>query len=155
MAGVAVPLWAGRQGVAVAADGDSRRLAALLATAAHLTTRTADDALDLLEVLIATKPLAKAERETAKEKLKTLPKVERASATVAAALQVVLETMFEQVDTGNGEITPPKVDADGDVGADRQGGALRRAPPLVRTPTKPGGVGWWAASPPCGRSCRC
>lgn len=38
--------------------GDSRRLATLLAIAVYLTTRAVDDALDLLEVLIATKLLA-------------------------------------------------------------------------------------------------
>ncbi|KFG76954.1 hypothetical protein FM21_13005 [Streptomyces mutabilis] len=57
--------------------GDSRRLATLLATAVYLTSRAVDDALDLLEVLIATKLLARAERETAKQKMKTLPRVER------------------------------------------------------------------------------
>nr|WP_045563693.1 DUF4158 domain-containing protein [Streptomyces sp. FxanaA7] len=44
---------------------DSRRLAPLLATAVYLTSRAVDDALHLLEVLIATKLLARAERETA------------------------------------------------------------------------------------------
>jgi hypothetical protein len=38
--------------------GDPRRLATLLATVSYLTTRAVDDALDLLEVLIATKLLA-------------------------------------------------------------------------------------------------
>jgi TnpA family transposase len=89
--------------------GDARRLATLLATAVHLTTRAVDDALDLLDVLVATRLLARAERETAKEKLKTLPKVERAGAKLAAALQVVLEDTAEQVDTSTGEITAPKV----------------------------------------------
>jgi hypothetical protein len=88
---------------------DARRLATLLATAVHLTTRAVDDALDLLDVLVATRLLARAERETAKEKLKTLPKVERAGAKLAAALQVVLEETAEQVDTSTGEITGPKV----------------------------------------------
>lgn len=88
---------------------DARRLATLLATAVHLTTRAVDDALDLLEVLIATKLLAKAERETAKEKMKTLPRVERAGAKLATAFQVVFDTTAEQVDTDTGEISPPKV----------------------------------------------
>lgn len=65
--------------------GGSRRLATLLATTVYLTTRAVDDALDLLEVLIATKLLAKAERETVKEKMKTLPKIERASAKPLSA----------------------------------------------------------------------
>ncbi len=89
--------------------GDARRLATLLATAVHLTTRAVDDALDLLDVLVAIRLLARAERESAKEKLKTLPKVERAGAKLAAALQVVLEETAEQVDTSTGEITAPKV----------------------------------------------
>ena len=88
---------------------DARRLATLLATAVHLTTRAVDDALDQLDVLVATRLLARAERDTAKEKLKTLPKVERAGAKLAAALQVVLEETAEQVDTSTGEITAPKV----------------------------------------------
>nr|WP_244190164.1 hypothetical protein [Streptomyces hygroscopicus] len=90
--------------------GDSRRLATLLATAVYLTSRAIDDALDLLEVLIATKLLTRAERETAKEKLKTLPRVERASAKLAAAFQIVFDTTSEQVDTDTGEISPPEVE---------------------------------------------
>lgn len=90
--------------------GDSRRLATLLATAIYLTSRAVDDALDLLEVLISTKLLARAERESAKEKLKTLPKVERAGAKLATAFAVVFEVTAEQVDTDTGEITGPKVE---------------------------------------------
>ncbi|MFJ2203298.1 Tn3 family transposase [Streptomyces violaceusniger] len=90
--------------------GDSRRLATLLATAVYLTSRAVDDALDLLEVLIATKLLARSERETAKEKLKTLPRVERASAKLAAAFQIVFDTTSEQVDTDTGELSPPEVE---------------------------------------------
>nr|WP_239009101.1 MULTISPECIES: DUF4158 domain-containing protein [Streptomyces] len=90
---------------------DARRLAPLLATTVYLTSRAVDDALDLLEVLIATKLLARAERESAKEKLKTLPRVERASAKLATAFQVVFDTTSEQVDTDTGEIAPPKVES--------------------------------------------
>nr|WP_244405742.1 MULTISPECIES: hypothetical protein [Streptomyces] len=108
--------------------GDSRRLATLLATAVYLTSRVVDEALDLLEVLIAAKLLARAERETAKEKLKTLPRVERASAQLAAAFQIVFDTTSEQVNTDTGEISPPEVETAGDdVGADRAGGAPARA----------------------------
>ncbi|MFF4648283.1 Tn3 family transposase [Streptomyces sp. NPDC001389] len=91
--------------------GDSRRLATLLATTVYLTTRAVDDALDLLEVLIATKLLAKAERETVKEKMKTLPRVERASAKLATAFQVVFDTTSELVDTDTGEVTGPAVES--------------------------------------------
>ncbi len=61
-------------------------------------------------MLIATKLPAKAERETAKEKMKTLPRVERAGAKLATAFQVVFDTTSEQVDTDTGEISPPKVE---------------------------------------------
>ncbi|WP_329613276.1 Tn3 family transposase [Streptomyces brevispora] len=93
--------------------GDARRLATLLATSVYLTTRAVDDALDLLEVLIATKLLARAERETVKEKIRTLPRVERASAKLATAFQVVFETTSEQVDTDTGEVTGPAVESFG------------------------------------------
>ncbi|MFF1921347.1 Tn3 family transposase [Streptomyces sp. NPDC058221] len=89
--------------------GDSRRLATLLATAVYLTSRAVDDALDLLEVLVATKLLARAERETAKQKLKTLPRMERAGIRLATAFRVVFDTTSEQVDTESGEISPPEV----------------------------------------------
>ncbi|WP_031074422.1 hypothetical protein [Streptomyces sp. NRRL WC-3742] len=63
------------------------------------------------------------ERETAKEKSKTLPKVERAGAKLAATLQVILEETAEQVDTSTGAITGPKL-LDGEAGGtgrDREG----------------------------------
>jgi hypothetical protein len=82
-----------------------------LATAVFLTSRAVDDALDLLEVLIATKLLARAERETVKQKMKTLPRVERASAKLATAFQVVFNTTSEHVDTDTGEIAPPEVES--------------------------------------------
>ncbi|MDX6240969.1 MAG: hypothetical protein QOG10_5793 [Kribbellaceae bacterium] len=82
-----------------------------MATAVFLTSRAVDDALDLLEVLIATKLLARAERETVKQKMKTLPRVERASAKLATAFQVVFNTTSEHVDTDTGEIAPPEVES--------------------------------------------
>jgi hypothetical protein len=89
--------------------GDARRLATLPATTVYLTPRAVDDAPDLLEVLIATKLPARAERESAKEKLKTSPRVERASAKPATAFQVVSDTTTEQADTDTGETAPQKV----------------------------------------------
>ena len=47
--------------------------------------RMADDALDLLDLLMATRLLARAERESAMERLRTLPSFSRASAKLAAA----------------------------------------------------------------------
>ncbi|WP_408990350.1 hypothetical protein [Streptomyces shenzhenensis] len=60
-------------------------------------------------MLIATKLLARAERETAKQKLKTLPRMERAGIRLATAFRVVFDTTSEQVDTESGEISPPEV----------------------------------------------
>lgn len=61
-------------------------------------------------MLIATKLLARAERETMKEKLKALPRVERASTKLATAFQIVFDTTSKQVDTDTGEISPPEVE---------------------------------------------
>lgn len=70
-----------------------------------------DDAVDLLGVLVATRLLARSERESAKAKLKTLPRVERASAKLATAFQVVFDTTSEHVDTETGEVSPPQVES--------------------------------------------
>ncbi|MFF4779182.1 hypothetical protein ACFY05_40830 [Microtetraspora fusca] len=85
----------------------ARRLATLLATVVHLTSRSVDDALDLLDVLIATKLLARAERESVKAKIKTLPRIERASAKLAAAMQALIDATSDQVDYETGEIVAP------------------------------------------------
>ena len=83
-----------------AATATSRRLATLLATAVYLTTRAVDDALDLLEVLISTKLLARAERETAKAKMKTLPQGRaRLSELAVADARTCWRPPAEQVDT--------------------------------------------------------
>lgn len=71
--------------------GDSRRLATLLATVAHLRTRAVDDALDLLDVLIVSKLLARAQRESNKQKLRSWPKLGQASVKLAAAMGALLE----------------------------------------------------------------
>ncbi|MDQ6899618.1 MAG: Tn3 family transposase, partial [Candidatus Dormibacteraeota bacterium] len=70
---------------------EPRRTATLLATVQRLQKIAVDDALDLLEVLMATKLLARAERESAKERLRTLPRFTRASSKLAAAIQILLQ----------------------------------------------------------------
>src|SRR5688572_29962196 len=59
---------------------DSRQAATLLASVRHLETATVDDALDLLDVLMASKLLARASRMGREEKLKSLPRLRRAAA---------------------------------------------------------------------------
>lgn len=70
-------------------------------------------------MLTATKLPARAERETAKEKPKTLQRVERASTKPAAGFRIVFDSSSEQVDTDTGGDHPARGgDAGGDVGAD-------------------------------------
>lgn len=70
---------------------DSRRLATLLATVVYLQTRAVDDALDLLDVLITSKLLSRAERESNKLKVKTWPRLGKASIRLAAVVGVLME----------------------------------------------------------------
>ena len=70
---------------------ERRRTATLLATVRQLEIDAVDDALDLFDLLMATKLLAKAERLGAKAKLKTLPVLRRAALKIAAAVAVLLE----------------------------------------------------------------
>ncbi|GAA3760789.1 Tn3 family transposase [Salinactinospora qingdaonensis] len=70
---------------------DPRRLATLLATVVHLQARAVDDALELLDLLMTTKLLAQAERESVKEKVKRLPRLNAESAKLAAAVGVLIE----------------------------------------------------------------
>lgn len=69
----------------------TRRAATLLSTVRHLETGSVDDALDLFDVLMATRLLARATRLGNAERLRTLPRLRRAAATVAAAVRVLLD----------------------------------------------------------------
>jgi hypothetical protein len=68
-----------------------RRDATLLATIRQLEVDSVDDALDLFDLLMATKLLARAERQSDQAKLKSLPALRRAAAKIARALGVLLE----------------------------------------------------------------
>ncbi len=68
---------------------EARKLATLLATITKLRVRAVDDALELLDVLMVTKLLAVAVREDKEHKLRRLPRTDRASAKLAAAVQVL------------------------------------------------------------------
>jgi hypothetical protein len=70
---------------------EPRRTAVLVATVRHLEQAALDDALDLFDLLMATKLLARAERESAREHLRALPRFAAASAKLAAAVQVLLD----------------------------------------------------------------
>ncbi len=77
--------------------GDARKLATLLATITKLRVRAVDDALELLDVLMVTKLLGPAEREDDKHKLRRLPRTDRASAKLAAAVKVLFAAAEREI----------------------------------------------------------
>ena len=68
---------------------EPRRIATLAAAVRQLEQVAIDDALDLLDLLMATKLLARAEREAIKDTLRRLPRFTAASAKLAAAIQIL------------------------------------------------------------------
>jgi TnpA family transposase len=78
---------------------EPRRTATVVATIRHLEQKAIDDALDLFVVLMQTRLLARAERESAKEQLRTLRRFAAASAKLAAAIQILLNASTEDVST--------------------------------------------------------
>lgn len=69
----------------------------------HLEGASVDDALTPFDVLMATKLLARAEREDVKEKLKGLPRLRKAAAKMAGAVSVLLDVPVESEVGGDGE----------------------------------------------------
>jgi hypothetical protein len=69
---------------------DDRQAATLLATVRHLLAVAIDDALDLFDVLMSTRLLARAERATATERARSLPRLARASAMLASVVEALL-----------------------------------------------------------------
>lgn len=68
-----------------------RRLATLVATVVWLEGQAVDDALELLDLLMATKLVGPARRMVQQETLKRYPRVARDAAKLAAAVGVMLE----------------------------------------------------------------
>src|SRR5271165_2517139 len=71
--------------------GDARRMATLVATAAQLEATATDDALELLELLMATELIGTARQEANKETVKRHPRLARASATLAVVAEALLQ----------------------------------------------------------------
>jgi TnpA family transposase len=84
--------------------GAERRLATLVATVAYLEARSVDDCLELLDLLMATELLGKAEAAADKERVRRHPALARHSARLAAAVEVLLE-----VTDAGGELTLEQV----------------------------------------------
>ena len=74
----------------------ARRRATLLATVQRLETKTVDDALELLDLLMVTELSGRARREADKQTVRRHPRLAKASARLALAVEV----MFEAADWG-------------------------------------------------------
>ncbi|WP_069734999.1 Tn3 family transposase [Streptomyces sp. EN27] len=72
---------------------EPKRTAMLTAVMRHLEAKAIDDALDLFEILMATRLISAAKRSTDKQRLSTLPQLENASRLVARAATVVIEEL--------------------------------------------------------------
>jgi hypothetical protein len=72
---------------------DPRRTATLLAAARHLEASAVDDALDLFDLLMATRLIAPARRSSERERLSALPRLERASVTLAGVVTAVMDVL--------------------------------------------------------------
>ncbi len=70
---------------------DDRRLATLLATARFLEAKSVDDALELLDLMSA-ELLNKAQREADRDKARRHPRLARASARLAVAVEALFES---------------------------------------------------------------
>ena len=71
---------------------DGRRLATLLATVRHLEAKSVDDTLELLDLLMAAELVNKAQTASNKEKVRKHPKLARASARLAVAVEALFES---------------------------------------------------------------
>jgi hypothetical protein len=72
--------------------GDARRLATLVATVRHLEGKSIDDALELLDLMMSAELLGKAQREADKENARRHPRLARASARLAVAVEALFES---------------------------------------------------------------
>lgn len=79
-----------------------RRVATLLATVRHLEGKSVDDALELLDLLMVTELLNKARSASDKDKVRRHPRLAKASARLAVAVEVLFaaEGWGEQVRIG-------------------------------------------------------
>jgi hypothetical protein len=69
----------------------ARRTATLMATVVHLQAASIDDCLELFDVIMTTELLGNAERETNKQRARDHPRLARASAKLAVAVEKLLE----------------------------------------------------------------
>lgn len=65
----------------------------LTAVMRHLEAKAIDDALDLFEILMATRLISSARRSTDKQRLSTLPQLEKAARITARVSKVIIEEL--------------------------------------------------------------
>ncbi|MEU7028938.1 Tn3 family transposase [Streptomyces sp. NPDC046275] len=82
---------------------EPKRTAMLTAVMRHLEAKAIDEALDLFQVLMATRLISTAKRATDKDRLSTLPQLEKASRTLARAAKVLFEEL-ELVETHGADV---------------------------------------------------
>ncbi len=75
---------------------DPRRLATLVATVWSLGAKAVDDALELFDVLMTNDLLARAARESRKEKLRRYPRLSKDAGKLAAAVEVLLDALDQE-----------------------------------------------------------
>jgi hypothetical protein len=71
---------------------NGRRLATLLATVRHLEAKSVDDALELLDLLMAAELVNKAQAASDKDKARKHPRLARASARLAVAVEALFDS---------------------------------------------------------------
>lgn len=79
---------------------EPKRTAMLTAVMRHLEAKAIDDALDLFELLMATRLINRAKLATDKERLSTLPQLERAARITARVSKVFIEELELLEETG-------------------------------------------------------
>ncbi|MER6917054.1 Tn3 family transposase [Streptomyces sp. NPDC000594] len=79
---------------------EPKRTAMLTAVMRHLEAKAIDDALDLFEILMATRLISTAKRSSEKQRLATLPQLERSSRIVARAARVFIGELELLEETG-------------------------------------------------------
>lgn len=84
---------------AIARRAHDRRVATLVATVGSLQASAVDDALDVFATLMATKLIKAAERTSREAKIASLPKLTKASATLASAVDALLTALTEPHET--------------------------------------------------------
>lgn len=141
----------------------ARRSATLLATARLLHSSAIDDALDLFAVFMVSKLIGPAERASVAERLRSLPQLAKASATLAIAARVLLE--LAEAETGGANSAPTLDPAaawarlQAVVDRDQLAAAVATVeeltPDAVVTPRPVTGRSCSNRMPRCGRSCRC